>query len=51
MADSQLVVRISDASLPHVLADTLSLSVDSTRNWHSRSAAAAYAPQLYWKLP
>jgi hypothetical protein len=27
MADSQLVVRMSEASLPHVAAETLSLSV------------------------
>lgn len=33
IADSQFVVNISDASLPHVAAETLSLSVDRTRNW------------------
>lgn len=33
IADSQFVVRISEASFPHVAAETLSLSVERTRNW------------------
>lgn len=41
-ADSQFVERISEASLPQVEAETLSLSVERTRNWYSISAAGPY---------